>query len=501
MGRAEDNEIILADVGVSRRHAAFVVNGGQVRVEDLGSGNGTYFRGRRVEAQALTDGDEVIIDPFVLRVRFHGVGADSASAADDAGARLDVISGPALARSSYAIGTGGLTLGRSETRDVVITDAASSRHHCSVFLQDGRFVLRDMGSANGTYLNGNRVREGDLGDGDRVRIGNTEFRFVMGDATKVGSIDTGDYRPSPGMIPVHVDAELSEVPVPMAPRPPAPAMRWMVPVAFGGTVALLLVALIGTVGIVSVYFYANRAQPLRPVRPMAWHLELPADTPKATAEELFARGPEQIRNRQSEEALRTFYQALQLLPGNVYAERYAMLSGEYVVLDALQGELAKAEAAEQERSERRAQLLEQADWRGARGFSAKKALEDEYRDDPRVMAAMKWRPSKARLAFGDLLKQGDEALAAQKVADATRLFDEALASASEATWRTEARERLAKAERAAVPKIAEDWRAGVEAEADGLPDVARSHFNAVQRDDPANASARLHLARLDAPKP
>jgi hypothetical protein len=41
MGRAEDNDLVLPDIGVSRRHARIVVDRDEVRIEDLGSGNGT----------------------------------------------------------------------------------------------------------------------------------------------------------------------------------------------------------------------------------------------------------------------------------------------------------------------------------------------------------------------------------------------------------------------------------------------------------------------------
>ena len=76
-----------------------------------------------------------------------------------------------MARSSYPVGSRGVTLGRSETRDIVVVDPASSRHHSTIFPQEGRYVCRDMGSANGTYVNGQRIRETFLTDGDRKSIG------------------------------------------------------------------------------------------------------------------------------------------------------------------------------------------------------------------------------------------------------------------------------------------------------------------------------------------
>src|SRR5882724_6208047 len=66
LGRAEDNTIILDDSCVSRRHARIKVDGGKVSIEDLGSGNGTFFGEQKIEREELSDGDEVVIEPFRL---------------------------------------------------------------------------------------------------------------------------------------------------------------------------------------------------------------------------------------------------------------------------------------------------------------------------------------------------------------------------------------------------------------------------------------------------
>lgn len=67
-GRAQDSDIFLGDVTVSRNHARFVVDEHGLRVEDLGSTNGTYVNGERSDATTLEPGDEVIIGKFHLVV-------------------------------------------------------------------------------------------------------------------------------------------------------------------------------------------------------------------------------------------------------------------------------------------------------------------------------------------------------------------------------------------------------------------------------------------------
>lgn len=64
VGRSEDSDLFLGDVSVSRKHALFTVAGDALRVEDLGSLNGTYLNGNRVEESSLAPGDEVWIGKF-----------------------------------------------------------------------------------------------------------------------------------------------------------------------------------------------------------------------------------------------------------------------------------------------------------------------------------------------------------------------------------------------------------------------------------------------------
>ena len=61
LGRADDNDLVLTDVGVSRRHARILVQPRGAVIEDMGSGNGTFYQGQRVQRQSLQDGDEILV--------------------------------------------------------------------------------------------------------------------------------------------------------------------------------------------------------------------------------------------------------------------------------------------------------------------------------------------------------------------------------------------------------------------------------------------------------
>lgn len=75
---------------------------------------------------------------------------------------------------------GGLSIGRSKEADVRIDDRYASSIHARVFSREGRFYVEDMGSTNGTLLNGATLQgEAEAIDGDTVQIGDTIFRLEV----------------------------------------------------------------------------------------------------------------------------------------------------------------------------------------------------------------------------------------------------------------------------------------------------------------------------------
>jgi adenylate cyclase len=91
---------------------------------------------------------------------------------------------------------GNCGLGRSKANAVVIADARVSRHHATIHAQDGgEYWLIDLGSSNGTQLNGHRaVQPQRLKDGDRIAIADTAFVFRQDGTAESGS--TSDALPT-----------------------------------------------------------------------------------------------------------------------------------------------------------------------------------------------------------------------------------------------------------------------------------------------------------------
>jgi hypothetical protein len=70
-----------------------------------------------------------------------------------------------------------VTIGRDRGCDVVLNDTKVSRHHAELTLDSSGWVLRDLGSRNGTEVNGSPITEAHLRDGDHIRLGMTDIHF------------------------------------------------------------------------------------------------------------------------------------------------------------------------------------------------------------------------------------------------------------------------------------------------------------------------------------
>ncbi len=80
--------------------------------------------------------------------------------------------------STFPLGTGRVTIGRSAANDIVLSDQFSSGCHAIILRTERGYALVDQGSKNGTFVNGRRVTgEIDLARGDEILIGSTRFYF------------------------------------------------------------------------------------------------------------------------------------------------------------------------------------------------------------------------------------------------------------------------------------------------------------------------------------
>jgi FHA domain len=92
--------------------------------------------------------------------------------------RLEVVAAMGVEPGS-AFGVGeGATMGRSDGADIRIDDPFASSAHARIFSRGDFMYVEDMGSTNGTYLNGRQIRDAErLKMADVIRIGDSEYRY------------------------------------------------------------------------------------------------------------------------------------------------------------------------------------------------------------------------------------------------------------------------------------------------------------------------------------
>jgi len=164
VGRDPSNDIVLNFPTVSAQHLRLDMTSGGVRVTDLDSTNGTQLNGRRIPpntAQPLQPGDVMRVGDLRgnwVSMTLEGGVAESL--------RTRSLGMQDLAQFNRAL------VGRDPASELHLDHPVISWHHAEFIRQNGGFALRDLGSTNGTFVNGQRVSGlYTLGLGDVVQIG------------------------------------------------------------------------------------------------------------------------------------------------------------------------------------------------------------------------------------------------------------------------------------------------------------------------------------------
>lgn len=73
-------------------------------------------------------------------------------------------------------------IGRDRTADIVLKDPLVSRQHAAILFSDGEFILKDLGSTNGTLMRGKMIEQAQLKNRDKFSIGDTTIQFILEDS-------------------------------------------------------------------------------------------------------------------------------------------------------------------------------------------------------------------------------------------------------------------------------------------------------------------------------
>ncbi|MEV6612517.1 FHA domain-containing protein [Streptomyces sp. NPDC051051] len=192
VGRDPLSDIVLDDARVSWHHAVLRPDGDHWTLADEHSTNGTYADGRRVREWSIGPGSVI---------RFgspdDGPCAVLTGRPPPAPPRPSVVADPAVTgtfrrpTTVRPLPTRTVRIGRAPDNDLVLDDLVVSRHHAELrALPDGTYEIADLGSHNGTYLNGLPVTAAPLGAGDIVGIGHSAFCLIGDELQEY--VDTGE---------------------------------------------------------------------------------------------------------------------------------------------------------------------------------------------------------------------------------------------------------------------------------------------------------------------
>jgi ABC-type multidrug transport system ATPase subunit len=189
IGRATSNSLVLPDERISRHHAQIVRNPDGFAITDLASKQGTQINNTPLSAhqpRRLSDQDVINIGHFAIRFCASEKQPVSLPLDSPTSEHSDILLGEQTVKAdpgrfdmklavSIPLDLRGRTclrLGRDSSNDAVITHPLVSRYHAQIQRQQGSFVITDLDSMNGTFVNGKAVtRPQVLRVGDTVQIG------------------------------------------------------------------------------------------------------------------------------------------------------------------------------------------------------------------------------------------------------------------------------------------------------------------------------------------
>jgi pSer/pThr/pTyr-binding forkhead associated (FHA) protein len=209
IGRTPGNDIVIDNVGVSRRHAVIRVQGGKAFLEDLGSANGTFVRGQKIERYNLQDGDEIAIvkHRLVYRIPKDTEAPSRVEPMPDPGQRTMYIDTTTIAQAvgsrqvprsegaaattlrprlllpdlkKFALDADEVTLGSGSGCQIQLSGMFVGRVHAKIVrTKEGQLKIQHLGGLAGTRVNGEKISEHILKHGDEIEIAKQKLLFRL----------------------------------------------------------------------------------------------------------------------------------------------------------------------------------------------------------------------------------------------------------------------------------------------------------------------------------
>jgi transcriptional regulator with AAA-type ATPase domain len=199
VGRSRDNHIVLPEPDVSRDHAVIRKEGNRFVLEDK-STKGILLNHETTAQAALRHGDiirigsyrlifevkegeELFAETITREPTLHLSSLNKSKEKAPLRCRVVVVSGPDKGKD-FPLESATVKVGRGGRNEFVLSDPTISSFHLEMELKPAGIQIRDMGSTNGTRINGQRIQSSTVEIGSEIQIGQTKLKIILEEPTE-----------------------------------------------------------------------------------------------------------------------------------------------------------------------------------------------------------------------------------------------------------------------------------------------------------------------------
>lgn len=241
IGRSQDNDIVINNLALSRRHAEVLRRSGRFEVKDLGSQNGVYVNNSRIrDPHPLSHSDTITLGTyhFVFNAENDAQESPAPNGKRDTPRRSTEMEAEAVSVEERVpllvvkyndvelqrlpIRKKECLIGRARECDIQIAERRLSRRHCKVYRESDRYHVADLGSQNGTYVNRKRIpRPYELREGDILNFAEYSVHYLEDAASYDGPDRISAQQAAAGARPSSgIEKEETSTPAAFDPGPP-----------------------------------------------------------------------------------------------------------------------------------------------------------------------------------------------------------------------------------------------------------------------------------------
>lgn len=182
IGRKSPSDILINDDKISSQHVQIIHNeNNEVYLIDLNSSNGTYINGKQLNPGVpypITNQDQITLSSGPIQLTFNPDNFQSISSQKDELSKKRALGSTNIMERLNAKGK--VVIGRGSDCDVVLPDQTTvSRKHASIEMKEGRIFITDLGSMNGTYVNGKCIKGTiEINQQDKIIIGRNLIQLI-----------------------------------------------------------------------------------------------------------------------------------------------------------------------------------------------------------------------------------------------------------------------------------------------------------------------------------